>query len=213
MKKTTLIVLLLFVGVLSFAEEKNRVIELGITTSRPLYNSYNFVAKIGDDKSVLRIGSISASDYMYWQKNDDINGNDTLFRNMTYTSNDIGFSIGREKRIDLEDNFELRYGMDITFALGQRKSEEVRDTLYVTSINDLSFSPGLCFVFGMNYVLNDKIVFGIEILPKLYFNYSYEKRCIDYIDSPQNDACDITSRYMWRFDFSSLALFSISYRF
>ncbi len=211
--KKLLIVLFVILITFSFAAEKEKVIEIGVTTTRPLYNSYNFMAKIGDDHSVLRIGSISATNYMYWQSEDDINANDTLFRNLTFTSNSVGFAIGREIRKDLKDNFELRYGMDFTFALSQRKSEDVHDTLYTVAQVDFGISPGLRFVFGLNYVLNDNIVFGIEVLPKLYFNYSCNKRLYDYVDPSLEDRIDSQKKYMWQFDFSSLALLSISYRF
>lgn len=213
MKKSIWFVCLLFVVGLTFASEKDRVIELGVTTTRPLYDTYNVMAKIGDDHSVLRIGSISASDYMYWQSADDIDGNDTLISNLFYSSNSVGFAIGREIRKDLKDNFELRYGLDFTFALNQRKYEDVRDTLYTVDMVDYEISPGFRFVLGMNYVLKDKIVFGIEVLPKLYFNYLYSKRSYDYADASQDDRSDIQKRYLWRFDFSSIALLSISYRF
>jgi hypothetical protein len=213
MKKFLLFLLVFTFAMNLCAEEPKKITEIGLTTSRPLYNSYNFTLKFGDERSVIRISSLSLSDYMRNINENRIIGNDTLSIGDSDLSTSFAFALGKEIRKEIDRNFEFRYGLDFTFSHSLRIDDTNYDTTYTFHSKQNSWSPGLQLVLGFNYVLKDRIVFGVEFLPKLYYSYSrydYEKI---YADPSENDIYETEYLHYWRFNISTLALFSISYRF
>jgi hypothetical protein len=213
MKKSLLITLILVSTLLLFAEDKDKITEIGLTTTRPLYNSYNLTMKFGNERSVFRISSLSLSEYTRGENDIRIIGNDTLSVGDYDLSASLAFAIGKETRKEIDKNFEFRYGVDFTFAYSSRIGDTDYDTTYTSYGKRNTWSPGLQLVLGFNYVLKDRIVFGVEFLPKLYYSYSrYDYERI-YADPTEEDYYHTENSYYWNLKISTLALFSISYRF
>ena len=213
MKKSLLFLLVIVFAMNLFAEEPKKITEIGLTTTRPLYNTYNFTVKFGNEQSLIRISSLSLSEYTIEENGTMILGNDTLSVSDYDLGASLAFAVGREIRKEIDKNFEFRYGADFTFAYSSFIDSRDYDTTYTYYRKSKTWSPGLQLVLGFNYILKDRIVFGVEVLPKLCYSYSrydYEK---NYTASDENDIYETEYRYYWNFNISTLALFSISYRF
>jgi hypothetical protein len=213
MKKILLLTLILASAICLFAENAEKITEIGLTNSRPLYNSYNFTMKFGNERSLIRISSLSFSEYMRDENGTRLYGDDTLSMGRSDLSLNFAFALGKEVRKEIDGNFEFRYGMDFTFAYLSDIDDIDYDTTYTLNSKVNTWSPGLQLVLGFNYVLKDRIVFGVEFLPKFYYSYSryaYERL---YTDPDRQDIYETEYSHYWKFNISTLALFSISYRF
>jgi len=213
MKKFLLFLLVIVFAMNLYAEEPKKVTEIGLTTTRPLYNSYNLTMKFGNERSVFRISSLSLSEYTRNENDIRISGNDTLSVDDYDLSASLAFAIGKETRKEIDKNFEFRYGVDFTFAYSSRINDTNYDTTYTSYGKRNTWSPGFQLVLGFNYVLKDRIVFGVEFLPKLYYSYSRYDFERNYADPTEGDYYRTENSYYWNFNISTLALFSISYRF
>ncbi len=78
---------------------------------------------------------------------------------------------GKEFRKGIDENFELRYGLDLSFSYSYWKQDEKDVSQYGNSYysESTTYSPGMNFVFGVNYFVGDALIIGAEILP--YFEY------------------------------------------
>lgn len=122
-----------------------------------------------------------------------------------------GFTLGagKEWRKEIAENFELRYGADLSFGFTYNKSEIDDENENQDLIDkNTTFSPGINFVFGFNYVIQEKIVFGLEVLPGI--NYSVGNNV------KQSSSGNETTRNISGFNYglsTSSVLLSAAYRF
>lgn len=144
------------------AQEPEKQKEIGLVFSS--FNNFGITYKTGTAKSLWRFSTLSIS-------GDNMNQTqDSTIRKQ----NNFGFGIraGKEYRKEIAKNLELRYGADLAFSFSQSKSNY--DELSVRDHNgedkESFYSPGFNLVLGLNYELNENLVFGVEILP--YFAYS-----------------------------------------
>src|SRR4030095_5407363 len=97
----------------------------------------------------------------------------------------------------------------ISFTYSRSKSDYDDKTMndYDRLIEQTSYSPAINLVFGLNYVLNDNLVIGAEILP----NFAYATGTLvekNYYNEFKSD----TSGFSYGLSNSS-ALLSLAYRF
>jgi hypothetical protein len=122
------------------------------------------------------------------------------------------FSLGREKRNLVSENFELRYGLELfTNYAHNRRIQEIGNNKPLEKT--LSRSLGLSFVLGVNYVLNDYFAFGAELLPSV--SYSKSKRIENTNlnnEFIENTETLLSEGYSYGFSNTSARL-SIIYRF
>ena len=167
MKKVFLIICLFSISFFVSAQEIAKQKQVGLV----FYNFDNFGIsfKTGTNKSAWRFNTM-----MLTGREDEIKG-DNLERKTTNFG--FGLSIGKEFRVDVAKNLEMYYGADLGFNYQKSKTEtETKENLLkVTStVESKIFTPQLSLVLGMNYVINDKIVIGAEILPTLRYNIGEE---------------------------------------
>ena len=213
MKKILFFVMALLLAFNLFAEKGNKIIEVGVTTTRPLYNAYNFTLKYGTETSLMRINSLSVDEYLNKRLYFDTNGSDTITSSMLSNDFEFAIAIGREKRKEISENFELRYGIDLTF--GYSNDTDHGDETYnyheIQTSKNFLVQPGMKLVLGLNYVLKDRIVFGVEFLPSCSYSF------IKTVNMTERDGQVIRNRIntynRFNLDIISTALFSISYRF
>lgn len=79
--------------------------------------------------------------------------------------------LGREYRKNISEKLELRLGADLSFTYNRSKYDYNDKSINNNDIlrKQTTYGPGINLVLGLNYVLNDKFIFGAEILPA--YNY------------------------------------------
>lgn len=171
MKKILILIAALLVTFNLYAEKAEKITELGLITTRPLYSSYNFTMKYGTESSLLRFNAFSLGNNIYKSTSYDIAVSDTSIG--TDLDHNFGFAvaIGRELRKEISQKLVFRYGLDINFSYSYDTDRYDRDTTYYSYRESHQFAPGVNLVLGMNYELNDHVVIGVEFLP--YINYTY----------------------------------------
>ncbi len=180
MKKSTFSFLLLFsFSLISFAQKKQR--EAGIQFND--LDSFGLVYRTGTDKSLWRFNLLSSS---FGKASFGASETDAF---------SIRASIGKEYRTIIDKNFEFRYGFDLGFGYAnQNNSNNVDIDTFDTTANA---------VVGFNYVVNNKIVIGAEVLPSL----TYRNNNLDDNINEQSDNS-------WFFSLNSnAARLSLAYRF
>lgn len=185
-------------------ETKVRVQEAGIG----FYNfngGFALIYKIGNQKSLWRFNTLFLRGNSSKQEAD----------NSTYKMSNSGYglSVGKEFRKTIVNNLELRYGADVTFSYYYQKQERIDNStgndIDASYLNEVySYSPGIDLVFGLNYVVKEKLVIGAEILPYIRYNFGKTTREeLQLIDSTTDD-----SGFSYGLSNQSV-LVSISYRF
>ena len=207
MKKLIVSVLLIVLSLNAFAENNDKITEVGIMSSS-LLSSYRPIIKFGNENSLYRVRTFYVDND--FQEDQSVYPDDIIYTSANKQFG-IGLAFGKEKRKTLMDNFELRYGVDLSFAYSSSVYSYEQDTVATDTRYTKTISPGMNIVLGVQYILKDHFVFGVEILPSLsyrMYRYTYE-----------DERSDGTVRYNYRstnnfsFDISSLAMFTVSYRF
>lgn len=199
MKSLSFILALAFTSISLLAQEepkptketKVKVQEAGLAFSN--FENFGLTYKIGNQKSLWRF-------YTLYFSGDNLKG-ETGDRIVKLNDYGIGFKIGKEFRKVIVSNLQLRYGFDILFDYSHYKFIENNDDPNASDDTRISntYSPGIDFVIGLNYVIKDKLVLGVELLP--YFSYN-----INFVRNNK------TTGYSYGLSNSS-ALLSVSYRF
>jgi hypothetical protein len=185
------------------AQETIKRKEIGLVFSD--HNNFGLTFRTGTDKSLWRFKTLLISGGTFDQVGD------SSANKQSHTG--FGIQLGKEYRKAIAGNLELRIGVDISFQYSQSKQEI--DDKTVNDYNRLneqtSYMPGINLVFGLNYVFNDKVVIGAELLP----NFSYTTgTSVDKYYSPDNSnefKSDISG---FSYGLSNLSpLLSLAYRF
>lgn len=201
MKKLSLIILSLIFPFLLISQEKTKQKEVGLLFSS--MNQFGITFKTGTNKSLWRFNTLYLSGY---NKNEVEDSSDNK-------SNNYGFNVqvGHEFRTNINDKLEFRYGADISFHFYQferdvdDKTVDDRDFYSKRTI----YEPGINIVIGFNYIINDKLVFGAELLPSISYGIGEEKE-----EKYYNDYSTVTDISGLSYGFStSSARLSLVYRF
>ncbi|MFC2138295.1 hypothetical protein ACFLTE_08980 [Bacteroidota bacterium] len=203
MKKSLTVLIGIILSLFLNAQENAKCKEVGLT----FYNLDNFgmTFKIGSTNSLWRINSFLVNGIN--QKYDQ----DSSSRSSNVLRFDIKF--GREFRKSIKDNFEFRYGVDLSFQYSKVKTEvdDISVRNYEYSNESLTFEPGINVILGFNYLINENLILGAEYLPGInyVFGYNSSKRNdgIEPIES-KHDNSGINYGLQ-----SGAALLSLSYRF
>jgi hypothetical protein len=211
MKKISFILALTFASISLLAQEdsiptnetKVKVQEVGVAFSN--FDNFGLTYKIGNQKSLWRFYALYFS-----------GDNSKEDRSTQYTKyNDYGFGIkiGKEFRKNIVSNLEFRYGFDLLFNYTYSKELDTNDDpdMGETTIKSTRYLPGIDFVIGLNYVIKDKLVLGIEVLP--YFSYRTGK---NYFISTASNIPEERTTKISGFSYglsNSSALLTVAYRF
>lgn len=161
MKESFIILTAILMSLSIMAQEKPKQKEIGITFMN--LDNFGLTFKTGNEKSLWRFNTLLISG----------NNMDELSDSLDRKIRNIGFKImmGKEWRKVIVKNFEMRYGVDLSFRYNSSDYEYNDKTINDYDRLDKStiYEPGINLVFGFNYVLNDHLVIGAEVLP----NFSY----------------------------------------
>jgi hypothetical protein len=82
-----------------------------------------------------------------------------------------GFSIGKERRKSVVENFNFIYGPEFSLSLAYRHNE-IQAGPASQSETQYRVSPGLGYVLGFTYLVSDRFHIGIETIPSLSVGYT-----------------------------------------
>ena len=124
------------------------------------FDNFGLTYRTGTEKSLWRFNTL----FIRGGSNEYLND---AFETIT---NSMGFrlGVGKEWRKEIVENFELRYGADLAFNyshLNTERDDPSANNSYYSYNERTSYGPRVRFVFGFNYVIQDKLVLGAEVLP------------------------------------------------
>lgn len=203
MKNATLLLICLTISSQTFAQEPTRQKEVGMIFQD--FDNFGLTYRTGTSAAMWRFNTLFING-----RDSEINGDQFDQENSFFGFNLQG---GREWRKPILADFEFRYGVDISFGYDQstRVSEITSGNMEKIETESTRLSPGINFVLGVNYVLKDKLVFGLEILPGITYTSGEETSIRTTVDGRTETASDNNSL---RYGFSNnSAQLSIAYRF
>ena len=157
MKKIASILFILSITLSSQAQELTKQKEVGLIFSN--LNSFGLSYKFGSSKSLWRINTLLLSG----------SSNNEVFENQDIKQSSAGVNLtfGKELRKHVTDNFELRYGGDLSFSYNKSKFDFDDKTVsnQDRTNNKTTYNSGINIVIGFNYLINERILLGAEILP------------------------------------------------
>lgn len=161
MKKSSFILLILILPTLLVAQEKTKQKEVGLLFSN--LDQFGITFKTGTNKSLWRFNTLFLSGYNGQETSDSLYSD--------YSNIGFNFQVGHEFRTNISDNLEFRYGADLSFSFSQAerdindKSIDNRDSYSKI----MTYEPGINLIIGFNYIINDNLVFGAELLPSVSY--------------------------------------------
>jgi len=204
MKNLLLILFCLSTPFFITAQETVKQKEVGLSFHN--LDNFGIAFKTGTAKALWRFNTL----FISGGERDEISDSSEFKQ----SSSGFGVGFGRENRKEIGKNIELRYGIDLFFSysksLFDNNSKRVN---YYDLLQEIeTYRQGINLVFGFNYVINESIVLGAELLPSLYYvtGTSIVKRDDNY-NGEQVDESDITG-----FEYglsNNSARLSVSYRF
>jgi hypothetical protein len=195
MKKTLIILIALTFSTFVMAQEKTtKLKEVGLTFRN--LDQFGFSYKVGTSNELWRFNALSFSGGSGDYEEGDYNKDSKSF--------DFIFSVGKEYRKLIAKNMEFRYGADLSFGYSYVKGSSGSDSERKSN----NYYPGINMVLGVNYIINDHIILGAEIMPSI--DYSFRKRTNKNNDGEKTTNKD--NNFSYGFDSSSVLL-SLAYRF
>lgn len=179
MKRLCLLVFILCVPFTLMAQEKTKQKEIGLRFYN--FDSFGLHYKFGTNKAMWRLGG-SMLGVKY-------SASEGQYQDNAQFSYSLGFAFGREKIFQLNKNFDIRVGADLSLRYYYELIEN--QTHSVTSVKGTEqmyqYGTGLRAVIGFNYTILDHLVIGAEFSPSIYYQYSYHKNEIAGIDYYEED--------------------------
>jgi opacity protein-like surface antigen len=173
MKKT----LLLFCAILLFttvqAQELVRQQEIGLSFTG--LSHFGLAYRFGHQQAMWRVGSnfISGSTDIWFYSNDPAVRQER-------EGLGAGLSFGREFRKAIANDFEFRYGADVSFRVNRDRNSVLGHESPNHNYSNLrtTFSPGINLVLGLNYIFRERFIFGAELLPGGSYNFGTSKNIL-----------------------------------
>jgi len=203
MKKSLVFLFFLLFPSFLFAQERVKRKEVGIVLRG--ITDFGLTFRIGNNKSLWRFSALYVSGGNVFIKS---NAREAKGRN-------IGFAvqIGKEYRKILVNKLEFRYGADLSLGYNTSKLYGIakKPTVDEYRSNTKTFNPAIYFLFGLNYVIKEKIVLGAIFSP--YFGYQIGEMVeTDVLSSTPAEVKSDISGFNFGVSSSSLLL-SVVYRF
>lgn len=201
MKKALLLGLCFAMSYSLMAQETVKQKEIGIVFKN--LDNFELTYKTGTNTALWRFNTLFISGRTFPLDSEDLTNRHSSFG--------LGLRLGKEFRKNIDENLEFRYGADISFLYSRSKEEYLNDaeTAIERTHKINSYRPSLNLVIGLNYVVNQKIVIGAELLPAI--GYSFNKNVSEYADGTSNT--DLSNHGISYGLSNSSAALTIAYRF
>lgn len=175
MKKIFMLILfteLLCAPILTFAQENHtsKYHEFGITFSS--LDNFGLRYKFGSEKTMLRLSLLSMNLSTL---------NTSTDRSQTGTNKTTGYGagigIGVDHKISLYKNLSLLLGgeLGLSYTYNHMTLYSDNDSL-TTEYKQMTLSPRVSFIFGINYIVKEHLILGAEINPTLSYTLRSDKR-------------------------------------
>ncbi len=200
MKKTITVFMCLAMPFLMMAQEKTKQQEVGLVFND--LNNFGISYKFGDESVLTRLTLLTTSGSVSTRKQ-------TMPNHEEGKSNHFGITFrgGEERRKPIAEKLEFRYGLDLMLSFSSTKEENNQGN--IDHLRWRSFTPGVNFVLGFNYLISDQIILGAEIAP--YVQYSITNRT--YTDNNEDQEIKEKST-SFNYGLSSQSVFvTLAYRF
>lgn len=141
----------------------------------------------------------------------NLNSSDSLIHEIKNTG--IGASIGIEFRKNINNEFQLKVGVDGIYRYSKRETDDEDkryDFPYTRYLKNFTHNFGLGLVFGANYVYKERLVLGVEIVPSYIISRGEETSISTQQDEKRETIQKIEGS---SFRLSNGATLSIAYRF
>lgn len=186
MQKSFLILVILCLGLNSWAQEANKVHELGLYTEN--LDDFGLRYKFGDENLLYRITS-TVLDF-----------NKITYEDSPYdselTSFGMSFAVGLEKHKSLDERLAFYYGPELAFEFNHQKTEDDSNDL-PTKQSVFGFQLGA--ILGVRYAFTEQLSLSAEFVPGLGYARS-------------DDGSDIDKAWSFSFESNQLGL-TLAYRF
>ncbi len=137
--------------------------EFGIIFSN--LNNFGLRYKYGGEKTMLRVSLLSMnlfSSNSSSQRNSDSS-------KLKQTGYGAGFRIGFDSKVPLFSTFSLLLGAEAGLSYQYIHYTQTLNGTTSNENTETALYPGISFIFGLNYILKDHLVFGAEINPTVSY--------------------------------------------
>lgn len=124
----------------------------------------------------------------------------------------MAVEIGREYRKKIAAPIELRLGAGLSFGFANMQLERQSRRYEELEISQKRYQPGLYFVLGGNYIINDRIILGAELLPNFSFQYSRNKEIKETTSGEIIETETVSKGFNYGLNTKTIRL-SLAYRF
>lgn len=202
MKYLVMILLVLIFSISGIAQESNKQKELGFAFNG--FDHFGLTYKTGNDRALWRYSVIYTEGYNRIVSN-EVNDNKNKFSEFG-----MGLKFGREFRKKLSEKLNMVYGIDLFLIYNRLYNEMggVLDQNPYSSLKVTSIRPGASVVFGFNYIIDDHLVIGVELLPFVEYDMIKNIYEFGYGQDVENKSTGVYYGIE-----SSSVLISLSYRF
>jgi hypothetical protein len=188
--------LILFSATTGFSQEVTKQKEIGISFYN--FDSFGIFYRTGKPSAMWRFNSAYGSAY-----NNESKNNDDIDKTKGFS---FSLSAGREYRKVLIENLEGRVGFDVSLGYQQFKNDRDNPS-YTYTRKYKTFSPGANAVLGLNYIIKQKMIIGVELSPGFYYTTGED---VTEDTNGNNQTYDIDNI---GFSLTNIARISIAYRF
>ncbi len=185
-----------------FGQDIKKQQEVGLLFSN--LDSFGLTYRIGNDKALWKFNSILFSGGESKSKQDSLTKNN---------SNNLGINlgVGREWRRVAAENLEFRIGSGISFSHNNSKSVSEASNQTTSTSKSIRKSIGFNLILGVNYIINDRLVLGAEILPGINYSTSTNTNIFESSSGYSEQKFE-SSGFSYGIG-NSFALLSLLYRF
>jgi len=138
--------------------------EFGIIFSS--LNSFGLRYKYGGDKTSFRLSLLTLN--LGVSNSSD---NPTSGQTQKQSSYGAGLRLGFDHKVRLFSSFSLLLGAEAGIGYTYQHTTNTASGISTDERVDQYLTPTLSFIFGLNYILKDHLVFGAEINPTLMYAY------------------------------------------
>jgi len=193
MKRTILFLVAIALCFSVLSQEKIKQKEVGFVFSS--FDNFGLLLKKGNNKMMWRFTTMVMSGNKQEYPTDSL----------TISNYGVGLAIGNEFRKKVSDNFEFCFGYDLSFNYSRNKNESLK-AFPNSQITKTSYlTPGINLVFGVNYIVKEYLVLGVEVLP-------YYQRVTKYVYDKYDTLQSKSKGFQYGLSNTSARL-SVAYRF
>ena len=161
MKAIYLSLIFSFLTITTYSQDKVKAKEVGITFRN--VNVFGLTYRVGNEKALWRFTVLNLGG----------SNSENFNSNTRYSSWGGGWQIGREYRKELTEKMQFRYGLDLFANYSMNKTKQNIQLGPSQETENETYSGGIGIVLGLNYLINESFLVGVEVLPSVTYQENY----------------------------------------